>query len=120
MITNKNYIHRIDINETRSRYRLQTPVSGLVNTTSLDYHYRYIGVVHNLVTVHNNIIILAETTVYSGLTLSMIVFSFGEVIWMTDLELCLLLTLEQVLLNMVINCYYHQGLISDKSNVQLI
>ena len=40
MITNKNYIHRIDINETRSGYRLQTPVSGLKNTTSLDYHYR--------------------------------------------------------------------------------
>ena len=40
MITNKNFIHRIDINETRSRYRLQTPVSGLQNATSLDYHYR--------------------------------------------------------------------------------
>ena len=41
MITNKNYIHRIDINETRSRYRLQTPVSGLKNATSLDYHYKW-------------------------------------------------------------------------------
>ena len=38
MITNKNFIHRIDINETR--HRLQTPVSGLTNATSLDYHYR--------------------------------------------------------------------------------
>ena len=40
MITNTNYIHRIDITETRSVYRLQTPVSGLKNATSLDYHYR--------------------------------------------------------------------------------
>ena len=36
MITNRDFIHRIDINETR----LQTPVYGLKNATSLDYHYR--------------------------------------------------------------------------------
>ena len=37
MITNRNYIHQV---QTKSGYRLYTPLSGLKNAVSLDYHYR--------------------------------------------------------------------------------
>ena len=40
MIANQNFIHRIDINSTLSRNRLQTPLSNLKNAYHLDYHYR--------------------------------------------------------------------------------
>ena len=40
VISNKNFIHRIDINGAVSGYRLQTLLSNLVNVVSLDYNYR--------------------------------------------------------------------------------
>ena len=40
VMTNRNFIHRIDINRALSSYRLQTPLSNLKNAYRLDYHYR--------------------------------------------------------------------------------
>ena len=90
MITNQNFIHRLDIS---SSFRLQTTLSNLKSAAKLDYHYRYIVGVDILSITKKFYLALIfctkETIVCFGRVFTITVCSYGDQVLTMDLMLFL-------------------------------